>query len=53
MSSKCRKKKIQTGIIVGSVGLGLMLAVIIPFWGWIFVAGAGLIYFGWCLIKNH
>jgi len=50
---KCHKgKKVNYGFVVAAVGLGLVLAVIIPIWGWILAAGAGLIYLGWYLMNN-
>lgn len=55
MGKKClkRRTKKKIGIIVVSVGAGLLLTIIIPIWGWIIAGGAGLIYLGWCLIENH
>ncbi|MBP2031614.1 hypothetical protein J2Z42_000279 [Clostridium algifaecis] len=55
MGKKClkRRTKRKIGIIVVSVGVGLMLTIIIPIWGWIIAGGTVLIYFGWCLIENH
>ena len=55
--SKCykkNKKKVgwNLGLIILSLGVGIILAILIPFWGWILAAGAGLIIGGWCLIQN-
>ena len=44
------KKKM--GIIIASIGIGIVITFIIPVWGWIMAVGAGLIYCGWCLIIN-
>ena len=40
------------GIIIASIGAGIIITFIIPVWGWIMAVGAGLIYGGWCLINN-
>ena len=49
-NEKRNKKKV--GLIVLSVGIGLISAVLVPFWGWILAAGGGLIIGGWYLIQN-
>ncbi|PJI06635.1 hypothetical protein CUB90_01575 [Clostridium sp. CT7] len=51
---KCKPKinKFTVGLIVASVGIGIVIAVILPVWGWVIAAGGGLIFFGWCLIEN-
>lgn len=46
----CPKNRL--GVIIVSVGVGLVMAVIIPIWGWIVAVGAGLICIGW-FIMNH
>ncbi|WP_446899468.1 hypothetical protein ACSVC9_06145 [Clostridium sp. LBM24168] len=48
-----RRTKKKIGLVVLSVGAGLLLTVIIPIWGWIIAGGAVLIYCGWCLIGNY
>ncbi|MFL0195957.1 hypothetical protein ACJDU8_10325 [Clostridium sp. WILCCON 0269] len=48
---KRTKKKI--GLVVVCIGAGFLMTVIIPIWGWIIAAGAGLIYCGWYLIESH
>ncbi|WP_190285251.1 hypothetical protein [Clostridium sp. JN-1] len=55
MSKKWCVKKIKEnlGFIVMAVGIGIMLTIILPIWGWIIVVGTALIYVGWYLIKNH
>mgnify|MGYP007135613572 CR=1 FL=1 len=40
------------GIILFSLGIGLILGIVIPIWGYILVVGIGLIYVGWCLINS-
>lgn len=52
--SKCwHKTKKKAGLIIGSIGIGIVLTFLVPIWGWILAAGAGLIYLGWYLIENH
>ncbi|URZ06557.1 hypothetical protein [Clostridium felsineum] len=48
----CGMNKYGLGIIVASVGAGIIIAVILPIWGWIIAAGGGLIFVGWFLINN-
>ncbi|MGM9974064.1 MAG: hypothetical protein ACI33K_08495 [Clostridiaceae bacterium] len=50
MRLKGRFKK-KLGLIIGAIGLGLLLAVFMPFWVWIIIAGAVLIYIGWTLAE--
>lgn len=52
MSRNYKKNKKKVGLVVLSLGIGLILAVLIPFWGWILAAGGGLIIGGWYLIQN-
>ncbi|WP_187119269.1 hypothetical protein [Clostridium polynesiense] len=47
-----RKIRNKIGIAVAAVGLGLLLAVFMPFWGWIIIAGSVLIYIGWNLAEH-
>jgi hypothetical protein len=51
LSKKIGSKKI--GIIIASVGVGITLAIVIPFWMWIIAAGLGLIAGGCYLINKH
>lgn len=53
--SKKHRFKSNLGWIVGSIGVGVVITFIIPFWGWIIACGCGLIYTGWYLIEhaNH
>lgn len=55
MSKKIFKKscKKKFGIALALIGLGIIITVIIPFWGFILVVGAGLIYLGFNLIDWH
>lgn len=46
----CKKK---TGIIVASIGFGIIITFIIPIWGWVIAVGGGLIYIGWYLIEHN
>lgn len=50
---KCPKfKKSNIGLVVASIGVGVVMTVIIPIWGWIIAGGAALIYLGWYLIEK-
>lgn len=50
---KCHKvKKINSGLVIASIGIGVIITVIIPVWGWILFVGAGLIAIGWYIIQN-
>ncbi|AKA69955.1 MULTISPECIES: hypothetical protein [Clostridium] len=49
--TKSFKKKV--GIALVSIGLGIIITVIIPFWGFIMVVGALLICLGFKLIDFH
>ncbi|WP_246582943.1 hypothetical protein [Clostridium simiarum] len=51
MSKLCHKKKIL-GIVVGCVGLGMVLSVLMPLWGWLLAIGGGLVYCGWYLFDS-
>ncbi|MEY7999571.1 hypothetical protein AB8U03_05030 [Clostridium sp. Mt-5] len=48
-----RRTKRKIGLVALSIGVGFLMTVIIPIWGWIIAAGAGLIYCGWYLIECH
>lgn len=39
----CDKISKKVPIIVGSIGIGLLLAVLMPFWLWITLIGAALV----------
>jgi hypothetical protein len=48
-----RRTKKKIGLIALSIGVGFLMTVIIPIWGWIIAGGLGLIYCGWYLISYH
>ncbi|MBC2578969.1 hypothetical protein [Clostridium sp. DJ247] len=48
-----KKNKKRLGIITASIGVGIVVAVIIPVWGWIITVGGVLIYCGWYLIDHY
>jgi hypothetical protein len=39
-------------IVLGSIGVGLLGAIIIPFWIWIIGIGAGFIIYAWYLFMD-
>lgn len=47
-----RKTRNKIGISIAAIGIGMLLAVFMPFWGWIIIAGAVLIYIGWNLAEH-
>ncbi|WP_392486447.1 hypothetical protein ACER0A_006695 [Haloimpatiens sp. FM7315] len=47
-----RRIKKNIGLVVGCIGLGILLAVIVPIWGWLLLVGAGLVGCGWFLTRN-
>ena len=53
MSNIFHDGKKNVGLIVASIGLGLILAVVVPIWGWVVAAGIGLIYCGWQVMGHH
>lgn len=40
------------GIIVSSIGVGIVLAVLIPFWGWMIAVGGAIICLGWFIMNR-
>lgn len=48
-----KRKKRKRGLIIGSIGVGIVITFIIPVWGWIIAVGGALIYCGWYLIENN
>lgn len=48
----CRKT-VTLGLILGSVGVGMLLSLIIPSGFFKVLLSAGLIILGWILFKNH
>lgn len=51
MGCKCKRKRI--GSIICAVGTGIVLAVLIPFWGWIFAMGCVIIGAGVYVMRNR
>ncbi|HHY77380.1 MAG TPA: hypothetical protein GX498_02560 [Clostridiales bacterium] len=47
-----KKKKKVVGLLVFSIGLGILLAITMPLMGWIFLSAIALIYAGIYLYKN-
>ncbi|AJD29582.1 hypothetical protein AAGC94_15645 [Clostridium sporogenes] len=47
-----RKSNKKLGIIVGSIGLGIVVTIIVPIWGWLLAVGFGLIYIGWWIMNK-
>jgi hypothetical protein len=47
--NKIYKCKNIIPIILGSIGIGLLGAIIIPFWIWILGIGAGCVAYAWYL----
>ncbi|GAB5987986.1 hypothetical protein [Clostridium tetani] len=50
---KSRRGRKKLGMIVGSIGIGIIATFILPIWGWILAVGGGLIYAGWYLIQQN
>lgn len=50
LSKKCWYKNVG-GVIIMAIGIGLLMAVLMPIWGWILFGGAALVYIGWYLSK--
>ncbi|MDT8716468.1 hypothetical protein IAI10_07335 [Clostridium sp. 19966] len=48
----CRLRR-KVGLITTCVGVGVLMAVIIPIWGWIAAGGIALIYCGWQLMSRR
>ncbi|WP_346901411.1 hypothetical protein [Clostridium sp.] len=51
MSRKCCGKNI-IGITIMSIGVGMLIAVLMPIWGWLLLGGGALVYVGWCLAEK-
>lgn len=47
---RCARRK--WGLIIVAIGVGVVLAVIIPFWGWILAMGCVIIGAGCVLMKR-
>ncbi|MDP4177430.1 MAG: hypothetical protein Q8900_03710 [Bacillota bacterium] len=52
MSKHKKSYKKTIGIACASLGLGFILTIIIPVWGWIIAIGGALIYIGWQMINQ-
>jgi FtsH-binding integral membrane protein len=48
-----KRNRKRFGLIVASIGIGLVITVVIPVWGWIITVGGVLIYCGWYLIGHN
>ena len=44
--------KNMLGLLVSAVGVGILLSVLVPLWGWLIVIGGSLIYVGWCFAER-
>ena len=51
LSRKCCGKNI-IGITIMSIGVGMLIAVLMPIWGWLLLGGGALVYVGWCLAEK-
>lgn len=40
------------GLMVCSVGVGILLAVLIPIWGWLILGGCSIIGVGWYIMNR-
>jgi hypothetical protein len=48
-----KRKYRRLGLISASIGIGVVITVVIPIWGWIIAVGGALIYCGWYLIGHN
>jgi len=54
MSRFCgRRTRKKIGTVVAAIGLGIVLAMVIPFWGWIMAMGGVIIVAGWKIMENN
>jgi len=53
MSKKKKIKKINIGLAITCIGIGVIITVIIPIWGWIIAVGGMLIFLGWYIMENN
>ncbi|GEM_PF-636627 len=49
----CKIKDINFGLIIICIGVGIVITVIVPIWGWIAVVGLLLIYVGWRILEYY
>lgn len=40
------------GLIVSSIGVGILLAVLMPIWGWLILGGCAVICIGWYIMNS-
>lgn len=48
----CKRTRKKLGLIITCVGIGVVLTVIVPIWGWIAAAGIAIIYLGWQVMDH-
>lgn len=46
------KGKRLTGLILLCLGIGVLMAILLPVWGWLAIGGIGLICIGWYCFRN-
>jgi hypothetical protein len=51
LSKVFKNKKKDLGAVIIAIGVGVILTVIIPLWGWVIAAGGALIYCGWRIMR--
>ncbi|MEG0133293.1 MAG: hypothetical protein RR891_06455 [Clostridium sp.] len=42
----------KVGLVVSSIGVGIVLSMLIPFWGWMIVVGCSIIALGWYIMDR-
>lgn len=40
------------GLILLTLGIGILMVLILPFWGWLAIAGIGLMCVGWYYFRH-
>lgn len=54
MSRFCgRRTKKKIGTVIAAVGGGIVLSMLIPFWGWIMAMGGVIIVAGWKIMESN
>ncbi|GAA0114374.1 hypothetical protein [Clostridium senegalense] len=52
-NKKNKNKKETTDMkVIGAVAFGVILGIVIPFWGWIIAIGLGIISAGWKVMEK-
>ena len=46
------KGKRLLGLILICLGFGIILVIVLPFWGWLAIASIGLICIGWYYFRK-